>query len=54
MYGKLKLKLEHCIDILNFAKITKHQKYILVRSIVVPRVNYGPLVERCKDAKQVK
>lgn len=49
MHAKLRIKLEHCIEILNFAQISKHQKYLLVRSIVIPRMNYGPLVERCNN-----
>lgn len=46
---KLCKKFNDTIKIIDEAPITIHQKYILVRSIALPRVNYGPLVEQGSD-----
>ena len=54
MHEKLKVSLDRCLKILEWAPISKHHKYILIRSIIVPRINYGPLTERCKDKKLSK
>ena len=37
--------MEKKLRVLDASPITKHWKYLLLRSVVLPKVNYAPLVE---------
>ncbi|CAL6006572.1 Reverse_transcriptase (RNA-dependent DNA polymerase) [Hexamita inflata] len=38
-------KIDKCLKVLEASPITNHQKFLLLRSVVLPKVNYAPLVD---------
>ncbi|CAL5974356.1 Reverse_transcriptase (RNA-dependent DNA polymerase) [Hexamita inflata] len=38
-------KIDKCLKVLDAAPITNHQKFLLLRSVVLPKVNCAPLVD---------
>ncbi|CAL6112718.1 Putative_reverse transcriptase/endonuclease [Hexamita inflata] len=38
-------KIDKFLKVLDASPITNHQKYLLLRSVVLPKVNYAPLVD---------
>ncbi|CAL5989749.1 Reverse_transcriptase (RNA-dependent DNA polymerase) [Hexamita inflata] len=42
---RMTAKIDKCLKVLDAAPITNHQKFLLLRSVVLPKVNYAPLVD---------
>ncbi|CAL5995513.1 Reverse_transcriptase/endonuclease [Hexamita inflata] len=42
---RMTAKIDKCLKVLDASPITNHQKYLLLRSVVLPKVNYAPLVD---------
>ncbi|CAL6048769.1 Reverse_transcriptase (RNA-dependent DNA polymerase) [Hexamita inflata] len=42
---RMTAKIDKCLKVLDASPITNHQKFLLLRSVVLPKVNYAPLVD---------
>ncbi|CAL6053907.1 Reverse_transcriptase/endonuclease [Hexamita inflata] len=42
---RMTAKIDKCLKVLDAVPITNHQKFLLLRSVVLPKVNYAPLVD---------
>lgn len=49
MGQKLKAKLMDGLNTLDKSPLDVHHKYLLLHSIVLNKVNYGPMVEQCSS-----
>lgn len=49
MSRRLLEKIEEDLNIIAESPVSIHHRYSIIRSVIIPRCNYGGLIERCLD-----